>query len=65
MTPKCFFSAEKVKRGLDAVFGAAWHVVVGEDFAFDLDYESNHAFHILYGQLAILGWKASASVDTE
>ena len=50
-------SAERVKISLDSMFGPTWHVVIGEEFAFDIDYEENMVYYALYGSHAILAWK--------
>ncbi|TRY68382.1 hypothetical protein TCAL_12020 [Tigriopus californicus] len=52
--------AERIKRGLDNLFGASWHVVVGEEFTFDIDYDDNLVFHMFYGNVGILAWKCGA-----
>lgn len=51
------FSAERIKRGLDKSFGASWHVVVGEEFALDIDYDDNLLLSMLYGNVGIVAWK--------
>ena len=52
-------SAEKVKRDLDASFGAPWHVVVGEAYDFNIDYDFHYLYFLLYGPVAILAWRVS------
>ena len=42
---------------LDSYFGPVWHVVIGEDFTFNIDHEANSVYYILYGSYAILAWK--------
>ena len=51
--------AEKIKIGLDGFFGPSWHVVVGEEFSFNIDYEGGKVYYVVYGSHAILVWKVS------
>ena len=53
------FSAEKVKRDLDSAFGAPWHVVVGESYDFNIDFDFHFLYFLLYGPVAILAWRVS------
>ena len=53
------FLAEKVKRDLDSSFGAPWHVVVGESFDFNIDFDFHYLYYLLYGPVAILAWRVS------
>ncbi len=46
-----------MKRGLDRMLGASWHVVVGEDFTFDIGYEESTLYYALYASYAIVAWK--------
>lgn len=41
-------SAEKIKTALDNCFGASWHVIVGEDFTFNIDYEKDLLVSMYY-----------------
>jgi hypothetical protein len=50
-------AAEKVKRDLDTSFGAPWHVVVGESYDFNIDYDYHYLYFLLYGPVAILAWR--------
>lgn len=55
-----FQAAEKVKRDLDTAFGAPWHVVVGESFDFNIDYDFHFLYYLLYGPIAILAWRVNS-----
>ncbi len=44
---------------MDELFGASWHVVVGEDFTFNIDHEEDRLYYLLYGGHAIVAWKVS------
>jgi hypothetical protein len=55
--------AEKIKKGLDNFFGPTWHVIIGEDFTFNIDYEANLVHYMVYGSHAILAWKVSCPVS--
>ena len=54
-----WYTAERIKIGLDNYFGPSWHVVVGEEFTFNIDYESDKVYYVVYGSHAILVWKVS------
>ena len=54
---KFIISAEKVKRDLDSAFGAPWHVVVGESYDFNIDFDFHYLYYLLYGPVAILCWR--------
>ncbi len=47
----------QVKRNLDDRLGAAWHVIVGETFAFEITFESDAFIYVFYGSLGIVAWK--------
>jgi len=57
------FLAEKVKRDLDNAFGAPWHVVVGESFDFNIDFDFHFLYYLLYGPIAILAWRVSCILN--
>lgn len=50
-------TAKAIKCDLDEAFLPAWHVIVGEEFAFDVDHEESCKILLLYGSLATLAWK--------
>ena len=56
-------SAEKVKRDLDSSFGAPWHVVVGESYDFNIDFDFHYLYYLLYGPVAILAWRVTLGFD--
>ena len=51
------FLAEKIKTGMDEAFGASWHVIVGEDFTFNVDFEDKCLYYLFYGAYGIVTWK--------
>ena len=53
------FTAEKLKREFDNRFGAPWHVIVGEAYSFNIDYDFHFLYYFLYGPIAILVWRVS------
>ena len=69
-----------LKRELDTRFGCCWHVVVGEDFGFDVDVEvrkpkltgveiiptqEGQLLYIFFGSLAVLLWKCGTQLLKE
>lgn len=69
-----------LKRELDTRFGCSWHVVVGEDFGFDVDVEvrklkltvveiiptqEGQLLYIFFGSLAVLLWKCGTQLLKE
>ena len=52
-----FILAEKLKRDLDKAFGHPWHVVVGESYSFDIEYDSEFFHYFFYGPIAVLAFK--------
>ena len=54
-----FISAEKLKRDLDNAFGHPWHVIVGESFSFDIEYDSEFFYYFFYGPIAVLAFKVN------
>ena len=46
-----------IKRRLDVKLGATWHVVAGECYSFDVDYDSEYLIFLIYGSLGIVAWK--------
>lgn len=51
-------STQMIKENLDKKFGAPWHVVLGEGFAYDIQFESKHCLNLFIGGTkAILVWK--------
>ena len=49
---------QMIKENLDKKFGAPWHVVLGEGFAYDIQFESKHCLNLFIGGTkAILVWK--------
>ena len=57
----CIFTAEKLKREFDNRFGAPWHVIVGEAYSFNIDYDFHFLYYFLYGPIAILVWRVSTN----
>jgi dynein light chain 4 len=55
-------AARMIKEILDKKFGggAAWHVVVGEGFGFEISYELKSLMYMFFaGNLAVCAWKCS------
>lgn len=53
-------AARMVKEAMDKKFGAAFHVVVGESYGFEITYECTTACYIYFGgNMAICIWKCS------
>jgi dynein light chain 4 len=53
-------ASKSVKESMDKRFGAFWHVVIGEGFAFDITYEMRHLLYLYFsGSIGIVVWKAS------
>ncbi|KER24325.1 dynein light chain type 1 [Opisthorchis viverrini] len=53
-------AARFVKENVDKKFGSAWHVLIGEDFGFEITHEVNNLLYMFSGgNLAILVWKCS------
>ncbi|TGZ55583.1 hypothetical protein CRM22_010355 [Opisthorchis felineus] len=53
-------AARFVKENVDKKFGSAWHVLIGEDFGFEVTHEVNNLLYMFCGgNLAILVWKCS------
>ncbi|KAK2717204.1 dynein axonemal light chain 4-like [Artemia franciscana] len=53
-------AARLIKETLDKKFGAAWHVVVGESFGFEVSHEQNNLLYMFYsGSLAVCAWRCS------
>ena len=50
-------SAENLKRNLDKAFGHPWHVIVGESYSFDIEYDSEFFHYFFYGPIAVLAFK--------
>ena len=49
-----------VKETMDKKFGQAWHVVIGEGFAFEITHEMKNLLYMFFGgNQAILVWKCS------
>ena len=46
-----------IKRRLDVKLGPTWHVVAGDCFSFDVDYDSEYLIFLIYGSLGIVAWK--------
>ena len=57
--------ANYLKRELDTRFGCSWHVVTGEEFGFDIDFEADKMMYIFYGSLAVLLWKCGSQLLKE
>lgn len=53
-------AAKMIKEAMDKKFGMAWHVVVGEGYAFEISHESKNVLHMYFGgQISTLVWKCS------
>lgn len=50
---------------MDSLFSPSWHVVIGEDFTFNIDYENKYLYYFLYGSHAILAWKCGSIMSGE
>ncbi|CAB4054299.1 DNAL4 [Lepeophtheirus salmonis] len=58
-------SAEKIKRNLDKVYGPSWQVIIGENFTFNVDYEDQFLYYIIFGAVGILVWKCGDMLQCE
>ena len=55
-------AAKYVKEQMDKKFGAPWHCVMGEGFAYEITCESKHLmFMFLKGYIAVVIFKALAA----
>ena len=52
--------AERLKRDLDNAFGHPWHVIVGESFSFEIEYDSDFFHYFFYGPVAVLAFKVKS-----
>jgi len=51
-------AAKMVKEAMDKKFGAAWHVVVGEGYGFEVTHETKNILYMFFGgNVAIIVWK--------
>jgi len=51
-------AAKMIKDTMDKKFGAAWHVVVGEGFGFEITHETKNILYMFFGgNVAIIVWK--------
>ncbi|KAF7274636.1 dynein axonemal light chain 4 [Rhynchophorus ferrugineus] len=51
-------AAKMIKEEMDKKFGPPFHVVVGEDFGFEISYECSNLLYMFFGgNLAICIWK--------
>ena len=57
--------SDHIKKELDLKFGAAWHVVIGESFSFEVTFEAEDLIYLFYGSLAILAWKCGTVLNNE
>lgn len=49
---------------LDKRLGCIWHVIVGEEYGFEISYEASMTY-VHYGSLAILMWKCGTQLMSE
>lgn len=53
-------AARTIKETMDKKFGIYWHVIVGENFGFEMVYETKNLMYMYFaGNLAIVVWKCS------
>ncbi|KYK66051.1 dynein light chain type 1 [Toxoplasma gondii TgCatPRC2] len=52
-----FLKQQAVERGGGTGGSAAWHVVVGRNFASNLTHETDHYLYFYIGQTGFLVWK--------
>ena len=57
--------SQLIKKNLDNRLGAAWHVIVGETFAFEVEFESDYLIYVFYGSVGILAWKCGTVLNNE
>ncbi|CAB4057928.1 DNAL4 [Lepeophtheirus salmonis] len=57
--------AKYLKEELDKKYGAMWHVIIGEDYAFDITFETASLFQAYFGSFGILLWKCGAALPVE
>ena len=57
--------AHMIKLEMDLQFGCSWHVVVGENYSCDIDFEDGCMCYIFFGSLAILIWKSGSQLLKE
>lgn len=51
-------AARHIKETMDKKFGIYWHVVVGENFGFVMNYETRNLMYLfIEGNLAVVVWK--------
>jgi len=51
-------ACKMIKEAMDKKFGAAWHVVVGEGFGFEITHETKNILYMFFGgNVAIIVWK--------
>ena len=50
---------------LDKRMGCSWHVIVGEEFGFDVTYEIGNMIYIFYGSLGLLLFKCGTQLLSE
>ena len=46
-----------IKTSMDKKFGAAWHVVVGEGFGFEMTFQSTNMIYVFFGNVGVLAYK--------
>lgn len=52
--------AKSIKEVMDKKFGAAWHVVIGEGYGFEITHDMRNLLYMFFGgSIGILLWKAS------
>lgn len=50
-------AAQTIKTSMDKKFGAAWHVVVGEGFGFEMTFQSTNMIYVFFGNVGVLAYK--------
>lgn len=53
-------AARTIKENMDKKFGIYWHVIVGENYGFEMNYETKHLMYMyLEGNIAVVIWKCA------
>mmetsp|Transcript_20883 Transcript_20883/g.67626 ORF Transcript_20883/g.67626 Transcript_20883/m.67626 type:complete len:107 (+) Transcript_20883:120-440(+) len=53
-------AAQMIKDGMDKKFGAPWNAVLGEYYAFEIQYEVKNLLYVMIGNqnIGVLVWKS-------
>jgi dynein light chain 4 len=49
-----------IKETMDRIYGNGWHIIIGENFGFDVTYDTHNLLYMFFnGNLGILIWKCN------